>query len=59
MSKLKGFLEYNRKEEAKVAVSERVQNYKEFTQELSNEEMKEEGARCMDCGIPFAIAAAH
>jgi glutamate synthase (NADPH) small chain len=53
MSKLKGFLEYNRKEEDTVAVSERVQNYKEFTQELSNEEMNEQGARCMDCGIPF------
>ncbi len=53
MSKLKGFLEYNRKEEDTVAVSERVQNYKEFTQELSNEELKEQGARCMDCGIPF------
>ncbi len=53
MSKLKGFLEYKRKEEDTVAVSERVQNYKEFTQDLSNEEMKEQGARCMDCGIPF------
>ncbi|MCM4161805.1 glutamate synthase subunit beta [Antarcticibacterium flavum] len=53
MSKLKGFLEYNRRDEDTVAVPERVQNYKEFTQELSNEEMNEQGARCMDCGIPF------
>ena len=53
MSKLKGFLEYNRRDEGTLAVSERVKNYKEFTQELSNEDLKEQGSRCMDCGIPF------
>lgn len=53
MSKLKGFLEYNRKEEDTIAVQDRVKNYKEFTNELKNEELREQGARCMDCGIPF------
>ena len=53
MDKLKGFVKYDRKEEETLAVKDRVKNYKEFTQELSNEELKEQGARCMDCGIPF------
>lgn len=53
MSKLKGFLEYNRKEEKTIAVQDRVKNYKEFTQEMTNDELREQGARCMDCGIPF------
>lgn len=53
MDKLKGFLKYNRKEEETDAVSNRVKNYKEFTQEMNNEELNEQGARCMDCGIPF------
>ncbi len=53
MDKLKGFLEYERRQEDTIAVPERVQNYKEFGKELSNEELNEQGARCMDCGIPF------
>ncbi len=53
MDKLKGFLEYNRKEEETIAVPQRLQNYKEFQKELSNEELREQGTRCMDCGIPF------
>lgn len=53
MDKLKGFLKYERRQENTTAVSERVQNYKEFSKELSNEELNEQGARCMDCGIPF------
>lgn len=46
-------MEYGRKHEETAAVSERVKHFKEFTQELSNEELREQGARCMDCGIPF------
>lgn len=53
MDKLKGFLKYNRKQEETKAVSERVQNFREFTHEMSNKELNEQGARCMDCGIPF------
>ncbi|MGI9549893.1 MAG: glutamate synthase subunit beta, partial [Aurantibacter sp.] len=34
-------------------VEERVKNYKEFTKPLKEKELKEQGARCMDCGIPF------
>ena len=53
MEKLKGFLTYNRVAEQTRPVSDRVKDYKEFTQELSEEELNEQGARCMDCGIPF------
>lgn len=53
MDKLKGFTKYKRKEEKKVSVPDRVKNYKEFTHEPDTEELREQGARCMDCGIPF------
>jgi len=53
MGKLRGFLEYNREDESNLPVEERVQNYKEFTVAPSEEKLKEQGGRCMDCGVPF------
>ncbi len=53
MGKTTGFLEYNRKNETYKAPEERLQNYKEFTIALDEETLKNQGARCMDCGIPF------
>lgn len=53
MGKTTGFLEFERKDENYKPVEERVKNYKEFTQPLKEEELKNQGARCMDCGIPF------
>ncbi|KPM32597.1 Glutamate synthase [NADPH] small chain [Croceitalea dokdonensis DOKDO 023] len=53
MGKVTGFLEFERKDEAYIAPEERVKNYKEFTKPLKEKELKEQGARCMDCGIPF------
>src|SRR5690606_11584182 len=53
MGKLKGFLEFERKGEDNLAVAERVKNYKEFTKDLSSDDLSKQGARCMDCGIPF------
>ena len=53
MGKITGFLEYDRKVEAYTPVDERVKNYKEFTLPMKEKEIKEQGARCMDCGIPF------
>ncbi len=53
MDKLKGFLEYDRKEEETDAVEVRVKNYNEFSKEPDNTELKNQGSRCMDCGIPF------
>ena len=53
MGKLRGFKEYNRAEEATLTVKERLKNYNEFTVSPSEETLKNQGARCMDCGIPF------
>lgn len=53
MGKVTGFLEYNRQEEASLPVEERIKNYKEFTIPLTSSNLQDQGARCMDCGIPF------
>ena len=53
MGKPTGFLEYQRLREASIAPAERVNNYQEFILHLSDVEAKQQGARCMDCGIPF------
>lgn len=53
MGKITGFLEFDRKVEAYAPVEERVKNYKEFTIPMQEKELKNQGARCMDCGIPF------
>lgn len=53
MGKVTGFLEFPRQEEAYLPAVERVKNYKEFVLHLTDEQAKVQGARCMDCGIPF------
>ncbi|MEM6864151.1 MAG: glutamate synthase subunit beta [Bacteroidota bacterium] len=53
MGKITGFMEFDRQVEAYVPVKERIKNYKEFTQPLKENQIKRQGARCMDCGIPF------
>lgn len=53
MGKTTGFLEYERKVDQYEAIAKRVKHFKEFTIPLKEKEMKEQGARCMDCGIPF------
>ena len=53
MGKITGFMEFERIEEGYVAAPERVKNYQEFVIGLNNEQAKQQGARCMDCGTPF------
>ncbi|NNL09899.1 MAG: glutamate synthase subunit beta [Croceitalea sp.] len=53
MGKTTGFMEFERKDEAYAPVKERIKNYREFTKPLAEKELKNQGARCMDCGIPF------
>ncbi|MSP86385.1 MAG: glutamate synthase subunit beta [Methylotenera sp.] len=55
MGKVTGFMEYHRLTEANLPVTDRVKNYKEFVLHLSDDQAKQQGARCMDCGIPFCI----
>ena len=53
MGKTTGFMEFERKDETYAPVKDRIKNYKEFTKPLKENELKDQGARCMDCGIPF------
>ncbi|AEH00454.1 glutamate synthase subunit beta [Lacinutrix sp. 5H-3-7-4] len=53
MGKTTGFLEYKRQDESYIEPEKRIENYNEFTVPLKEENLKDQGARCMDCGIPF------
>jgi len=53
MGKVTGFLEFERIEEGYEPVAKRLKNYKEFVVALNEDQAKVQGARCMDCGIPF------
>ncbi len=53
MGKPTGFMEYHRTDRTYAPVGDRVINYKEFVIPLSDEEVSTQGARCMDCGIPY------
>jgi glutamate synthase (NADPH/NADH) small chain len=53
MGKVTGFKEFNRKVPSYLPPEERVKNYDEFTVQLPPEDVQTQGARCMDCGIPF------
>ena len=46
-------MEVGRKVEAYTPVKERIKHFKEFTIPLKDKELKDQGSRCMDCGIPF------
>jgi glutamate synthase (NADPH/NADH) small chain len=53
MGKATGFLEFERRNETYEPSQARVKHYKEFVFALSDADAKIQGARCMDCGIPF------
>jgi glutamate synthase (NADPH) small chain len=53
MGKITGFMEHPRVGESYEPPLARKKHYKEFVMTLSNDEAKTQGARCMDCGIPF------
>jgi len=53
MGKPTGFLEIGRVDRPYEKVAERVGNYREFVKPFTEDEAKGQGARCMDCGIPF------
>ena len=56
MGKPTGFLEYERKDGPVTAPKERIKNFKEFHGQLPEEEQRLQGARCMECGVPFCQA---
>jgi glutamate synthase (NADPH/NADH) small chain len=53
MGKVLGFLDYDRRDFKKEPVDVRLKHWNEFVQRLSEQDLKNQGARCMDCGIPF------
>jgi glutamate synthase (NADPH/NADH) small chain len=53
MGKITGFMELARIQEVALPASERVRNYREFVLALKDDQAASQGARCMDCGIPF------
>lgn len=53
MGKPTGFLEFDRADNSACRPLERIKNYSEFHQPLSDAQRKAQAARCMDCGVPF------
>ncbi len=53
MGKATGFMEYGRQTNPSAAPLERIRNFREFHPRLPAENRRAQGARCMDCGVPF------
>ena len=53
MGKVTGFLEIERQDRKYTPAADRVRHYNEFVIPLSEEAVKNQAARCMNCGIPF------
>jgi glutamate synthase (NADPH) small chain len=53
MGKLGGFLQIDRVDAPERAPADRVHDYREFLQTLPEGELAQQGARCMECGVPF------
>jgi glutamate synthase (NADPH/NADH) small chain len=53
MGKVTGFLEIERHDRKYAPVAERIKNYREFVLPLPEKEVREQAARCMDCGVPY------
>ena len=59
MGKPTGFMEYERKTSAAESPKTRIQHFNEFHEHLSREEQQLQGARCMECGVPFCQAGVN
>ena len=53
MGKPTGFMEIARRDRTYAPAAERLEHYNEFTIPLTEPEARQQGARCMDCGIPY------
>jgi glutamate synthase (NADPH/NADH) small chain len=53
MGKVTGFMEYPREHATRRPVVERVNDWFEIYQDFPEEKLRQQGARCMDCGVPF------
>jgi glutamate synthase (NADPH/NADH) small chain len=53
MGKVTGFLEFEREDRDYLPVEERIRNYKEFVLPLPEKDIRDQAARCMNCGVPY------
>ncbi|MDH3406171.1 MAG: glutamate synthase subunit beta [Gammaproteobacteria bacterium] len=53
MGKITGFVEFHRAKQPYRPVAERLRDWKQVMRAFPEDELKQQGARCMDCGIPF------
>ena len=53
MGKATGFLEFERQTPRAAAADDRISHWDEYYEPLSEEELRTQGARCMNCGVPF------
>lgn len=53
MGEVTGFMTYARATPRREPSVQRVKHFREFTSPLPDEELRRQGARCMDCGVPF------
>jgi glutamate synthase (NADPH) small chain len=53
MGKVTGFLEIDRRDSKYQPASDRIRHFREFTLPMAEADVKEQAARCMDCGIPY------
>ena len=53
MGKVTGFLEIDREERPRRKVDDRLKDWLEIYQPFGEEKQRQQGARCMDCGVPF------
>ncbi len=53
MGKPTGFMEFDREDPPDRDPEQRIKDWKEFHEHLPEEKLQKQGARCMDCGVPF------
>ena len=53
MGKITGFLEFERHDRNYAPAEERIKHYREFVIPLPEKEVRDQAARCMDCGVPY------
>ncbi len=56
MGDIRGFMKHGRKEFDKEAPKSRLNHWNEFTRIPEEQTLKDQGARCMDCGVPFCMS---
>jgi glutamate synthase (NADPH) small chain len=59
MAKSTGFIEFHRQEPGKRSTSERILDFNEIELPLSAEQLNQQAARCMDCGLWLSFAESH